>query len=83
MLLRLVAAIVGAPKDRPTQARLLRAALALVEDREPQPPPVGTITTAVADALEGIHEGLTLMVDHAGHLATHARVIAPPRQPPK
>lgn len=80
MLLHIAAASVAAPAGRPRLARLLRAALALVEDTEPQAPPAA-ITPAVADALEGIHDGLATMADHAAHLATHARVIAPPRQP--
>lgn len=81
MLLHMAAASVGVPAGRPRLARWLRAALALVEDPEPQPPPA-VITPAVAEALEGIEKGFSELADHAAHLASHARVIGPPRRPP-
>lgn len=37
-------------------------------------------TAGVADALEGVAASLAEAAGHASHLATHARVIAPPHR---
>lgn len=80
MLLHMAAASVGEEDSRVRLESILRAALALVAREARKPPPV-EVTPAVANALEGMAEGLANMAEHAELLAesANARLMTRPQ----